>query len=181
MVQEAKYQAVKNYVDHPDRNKLRIAVNFGVTPRTVNRWIANYRKHGKSAFIHGNTTLEPDCKISDEIRKNVVSLYQGDIYKGSNFAHFTELLDQYEGIHISEQSVRNILHAAGIHPPKMWRSTRKRLRQEEKQREKVQAGNKSTADITVLAEKNKVAPEDGHSLRERCKYFGELIQMDASS
>ena len=30
-------------------------------------------------------------------------------------------------------------------------------------------------------EKNKVAPEDGHSLRERCKYFGELIQMDASS
>ena len=181
LVQEAKYQAVKNYVDHPDRNKLRIAVNFGVTPRTVNRWIANYRKHGKSAFIHGNTTLEPDCKISDEIRKNVVSLYQGDIYKGSNFAHFTELLDQYEGIHISEQSVRNILHAAGIHPPKMWRSTRKRLRQEEKQREKVQAGNKSTADITVLAEKNKVAPEDGHSLRERCKYFGELIQMDASS
>ena len=40
MMQEAKYQAVKNFVDHPDRNKLRIAVNFSVTLRIVDRWIA---------------------------------------------------------------------------------------------------------------------------------------------
>ena len=79
MIQEAKYQAVKNYVDHPDRNKLRIAVNFSVTPRTVDRWIANYRKYGKSAFIHGNTTLEPDCKIAAEVREKIVTLYRGDI------------------------------------------------------------------------------------------------------
>ena len=181
MVQEAKYQAVKNYVDHPGRNKLRIAVNFSVTPRTVDRWIANYTKFGKSAFIHGNTTLEPDCKIAVEVREKIVSLYRGDIYHGSNFAHFTELLAQHEDIHISEQSVRNILHAAGIHPPKMWRSTRKRLRQEEKQREKLLASEKKIADTLDPAEKNKVAPEDGHALRERSKYFGELIQMDASS
>ena len=92
LIQEAKYQAVKNYVDHPDRNKLRIAVKFSVTPRTVDRWIANYRKYGKSAFIHGNTTLEPDCKIAAKVREKIVNLYRGDIYKGSNFAHFTELL-----------------------------------------------------------------------------------------
>ena len=185
MVQEAKYQAVKNYVDHPDRNKSRIAVNFSVTPRTVDRWIANYRKFGKSAFIHGNTTLEPDCKIAAEVREKIISLYRGDIYNGCNFAHFTELLARYEDIHVSEQSVRNILNAAGIHPPKMWRSTRKRLRQEEKQREKALAdeSNESGSYFAgpVPVDKNKVAPEDGHSLRERCKYFGELIQMDASS
>ena len=90
--QEAKYQAVKNYVDHPDRNKLRIAVKFSVTPRTVDRWIANYKKYGKSTFIHGNTTLEPDCKIAAKVREKIVNLYRGDIYKGSNFAHFTSLL-----------------------------------------------------------------------------------------
>lgn len=181
MMQDAKYQAVKNYVDHPDRNKLRIAVNFSVTPRTVDRWIANYKKFGKVAFIHGNTTLEPDCKIAAEIREKIVSLYRGPIYKGSNFAHFTELLAQYEGIHVSEQSVRNILNAAGIYSPKMWRSTRRRLRQEEKQREKAQTANENIADTPDPTEKNKIAPEDGHSLRERCKYFGEMIQMDASS
>jgi transposase len=135
--QESKYQAVKNYVDHPGRNKLRVALNFSVIPRTVDRWIANYRKYGKSAFIHGNTTLEPECKIAANVREKIVSLYRGDIYNGSNFAHFTELLTQYEGIRVSEQSVRNILHAAGIHSPKMWRETRKRLRQEEKKREKL--------------------------------------------
>ncbi len=181
MLQEAKYQAVKNYVDHPDRNKLRIAVHFSVTLRTVDRWIANYRKFGKSAFIHGNTTLEPDCKISSETREKVVSLYQGEIYKGCNFAHYTEMLNEYEGIHISEQSVRNILHAAGIHSPKLWRSTRKRLRQEKKQQEQALTGKENPANISEPADKNRVAPEDGHSLRERCKYFGELIQMDASS
>ena len=181
MIQEAKYQAVKNYVDHPDRNKLRIAVKFSVAPRTVDRWIANYRKYGKSAFIHGNTTLEPDRKIAAEVREKIVTLYRGDIYNGSNFAHFTELLAQYEGIHVSEQSVRNILHAAGIHPSKMWRSTRNRLRQEEKKHKKLPNGDENTIATSDSIDKNKVAPEDGHSLRERCKYFGEMIQMDASS
>ena len=181
MIQEAKYQAVKNYVDHPDRNKLRIAVKFSVTPRNVDRWIDNKRRYGKSAFIHGNTTLEPDRKIAAEVREKIVTLYRGDIYNGSNFAHFTELLAQYEGIHVSEQSVRNILHAAGIHPSKMWRSTRNRLRQEEKKHKKLPNGDENTIATSDSIDKNKVAPEDGHSLRERCKYFGEMIQMDASS
>lgn len=184
MKKEDQYRWIKDYVDHPWKNKLRIALKFSVSLRTVNRWIAGYKKHGKSFFVHGNATLEPDCKISEKIRKKVVELYLGGVYQGSNFAHFTEMLDQYEDIHISEQSVRNILHAAGIHPPKMWRSTKKRIRQEEKQRQKelAQAADTKELDVEVLPqEKNKLQPEDGHSIRSRCKYFGELLQMDASS
>lgn len=187
MKKAPQYERIKDYVDHPWKNKLRIALEFDVSLRTVNRWIAGYKKNGKSFFIHGNATLEPDCKISEDIRKKVVELYQSEIYRGSNFSHFTEMLDQYEGIHISEQSVRNILHAAGIHSPKMWRSTKKRIRMEEKQREKEQAKASSIesmneqATAALTQEKNKVQPEDGHSTRSRCKYFGELIQMDASS
>lgn len=180
MLQEAKYQAVKNFVDHPGGNKTRIAEKFTVSPRTVNRWIENYKKYGKSSFIHGNTGVEPKSKIAAETKEKIVSLYQGT-YSGSNFAHFTELLGKYEGIHISEQSVRNILNANGIYSPKIWRSTRKRLRQEEKQKEKALAESGIAADSTEPVEKNRVAPEEGHSLRERSKYFGELIQMDASS
>ena len=183
MTKNAQYKRIKDFVDHPGKNKLRITQEFSVTLRTVNRWIAGYRKFGKSFFIHGNATLEPDCKISEQTRKKVVELYQGTIYRGSNFAHFTEMLDQYEDIHVSEQSVRNILHDAGIQSPKIWKSTRRRLRQEEKQREKelYKAENPDDTVTTQAQEKNKVQPEDGHSTRERCKYFGELIQMDASS
>lgn len=183
MRKNAQYERIKDFVDHPGKNKLRITQEFSVTLRTVNRWIAGYRKFGKSFFIHGNTTLEPDCKISEQIRKKVVELYRGNIYRGSNFAHFAEMLDQYEDIHISEQSVRNILHNAGIQSPKMWKSTRRRLRQEEKQREKelTKAENPDDTVTSQAQEKNKVEPEYGHSIRERCKYFGELIQMDASS
>lgn len=188
MKKEAEYLAVKDYVDHPEKNKLRIALRFSVTLRTVNRWIAGYKKSGKGFFVHGNATLEPDCKIAEEIRTKVVELYKGEIYQGSNFSLFTEMLDKYEDIHISEQSVRNILHAAGIHSPRMWKRTKKRLRQEEKQREKEIAqkaasynSNKEAPAVLSLLEKNKLLPEDGHSTHERCKYFGELIQMDASS
>ena len=116
MKKEAEYQAVKDYVDHPGKNKSRIAQTFAVTSRTVNRWINGYKKHGKTFFVHGNTTLEPDCRIADEIRAKVVELYQSETYRGCNFALFTEMLRKYEDIHISEQSTRNILHAAGIHP-----------------------------------------------------------------
>ena len=63
----------------------------------------------------------------------------------------------------------------------MWSETRKRLRQEEKKREKLLTRDENTAATSDSVDRNNVAPEDGHSLRERCKYFGEMIQMDASS
>ena len=63
----------------------------------------------------------------------------------------------------------------------MWSETRKRLRQEEKKREKQLTSDKNTATASDSVDKNNVSPEDGHPLRERCKYFGEMIQMDASS
>ena len=67
MKKEDQYRWIKDYVDHPWKNKLRIALKFSVSLRTVNRWIAGYKKHGKSFFVHGNATLEPDCKISVNI------------------------------------------------------------------------------------------------------------------
>ena len=88
MEQEEKYLAVKDYVDHPGKNKNRIAARFSVTRRTVNRWIANYRKFGKLSFIHGNATLEPDCKIPEETRKKVVELYGLTSMKCSAFMKY---------------------------------------------------------------------------------------------
>lgn len=186
MEQQAKYKAIKNFVDHPGRSKQRLALQFSVSVRTINRWIAKYKRSGKVAFIHGNATLEPDCKIDEETRKKVVELYLSDTYKNCNFAFYNEMLDKYENIHISEQSVRNILHAAGIQSPRMWKKTKRRLKEEARLREKAEkeaarAGISEDAPVEVTLEKNRVAPEDGHSIRERCKYFGEMIQMDASS
>ena len=90
MKKAPQYERIKDYVDHPWKNKLRIALEFDVSLRTVNRWIAGYKKNGKSFFIHGNATLEPDCKISEDIRKKVVELYQSEIYRGSNWISMRE-------------------------------------------------------------------------------------------
>ena len=203
MEQQEKYEAVKNWVDHGG-NKNRIAMRFGVTPRTVNRWIVGYRDSGKSFFLHGNTGRTPSFRIDDETRQKIIETYL-TTYKDCNFAFFTQMLEKYEDIFVSEQSVRNILEADGIYPCKMWKKRRNRIHREQRAQEKelakaneaventkdagkensvseIQAAPESTTQpIPVTAEKNRIAPGEAHSSRPRCKYFGELIQMDASS
>ena len=192
MEQEEKYNAIKNLVDHGG-NKNRIACRFDVSMRTVNRWIKGYREKGKAFFVHGNTGRAPACKVSDEVRKSIAEIYKKD-YEGCNFAFFTCLLAKYEDIHVSEQTVRNILEAEGIYPVKMWKCRKKRIRQEAKRREQeLEKAKEKKADPASDSDSkepeqtpetvpitNTVQPEDAHSRKPRSKYFGEQIQMDAS-
>ena len=195
MEQEQKYQAVKNWVDHGG-NKNRIAMRFNVSSRTVNRWIKGYQEKGKSFFLHGNTGKVPACRIGEDTRKAIVDVYLKE-YEGCNFSYFTSLLGKYENIHVSEQFIRYVLEEAGIYSPKMWRSKRRRIRKEQEQQKKAEIKTQPAAEELKEAkqpspdtpeppqeaienEKSRVAPEDAHSTRPRCKYFGELIQMDAS-
>lgn len=202
MDQNAEYLAVKECVDH-NRSKCRIAMRFGVTLRTVNRWVAGYKKDGKAYFLHGNTGRSPACRVSDKTRQTIIEKYNSCEYKGCNFAYFTKLLDKYENIHVSEQTVRNILEQAGIYSPKIWHAKRRRIIKEKKLQEEALVKAKAAQEksekgepeqqqteqqetqplqsIKVMNDKNRMNPEDSHSTRSRCKYFGELVQMDASS
>ena len=92
MEQQNKYEVIKNLVDS-DGNKKRAALKLGVTVRQVNRLIKKYKKDGKEAFIHGNTGRKPATTISEEIKNNVIDLYQTK-YNGANFTHYTELLEE---------------------------------------------------------------------------------------
>ena len=74
MDQNAEYLAVKECVDH-NRSKCRIAMRFGVTLRTVNRWVAGYKKDGKAYFLHGNTGRSPACRVSDKTRQTIIEKY----------------------------------------------------------------------------------------------------------
>ena len=193
MDQEKKYQAVKEWVDHGG-NKNRIAMKFNVSHRTVDRWIAGYREFGKKFFLHGNTGRTPACKIDDTIRQAIIDKYRAE-YTGCSISYYTQLLEKYEGIFVSEQFVRYVLEAVGIYSPKMWRVKKNRIRREQKLREeelaksqeKSEKAARETPDaeealpVPDKSEKNRIAAEDAHSSRPRCKYFGELIQMDASS
>lgn len=174
MNEQNKYDIIKKLVD-TNGNKQRAALTLGITTRHLNRLIKGYKEHGKDFFVHGNRGRKPINTISDEIRSTVIDLYRNK-YFDANFAHFTELLSEFENILLSESAVASILESAHIYSPRMTRSKKKRIREEFKNKQALSSSKQEKQTIQA----NLVALEDAHSRRPKCAYFGELQQMDAS-
>lgn len=172
--EQKKYEVIKKLVDEGG-NKDRAALKLGVTRRHINRMIRGYKEQGKAYFCHGNRGRKPSNTIPEETRKLIVALYQTKYYD-CNFAHFTEILAQYENIHISESSARLILESEYILSPRVTRAKHKRIKKELR----AMKSNATTQKEKDEIQTNLVAVEDAHSRRPRCAYFGELEQMDAS-
>jgi len=175
MSEDQKYEIVKKLVETKGNIK-RAALKLGVTKRHVYRLIKGYIKEGKSYFVHGNKGRKPSNFVSEEVRECVLNLYE-EKYYDANFTHFKELLESEEGIKLSVTTIKNILNENLIISPKANRKTCKaykkiiRMKSQEKEISK--------------KEKNKLiekfhAVDHPHPRRPRCKYFGEMIQMDAS-
>lgn len=176
MDEQNKYEVIKSLVDHPETgNKDRAALKLGCTRRHINRMIAGYLKEGKTFFIHGNKGRKPSTTIADDVRKQIVDLYRTKYYE-ANFEHYTELLERFEGIHISASSVMNILEKEYILSPKVTKAKRKRVKKELAILKKTARSQKEQDTI----QSNLVAVEDAHGRRPRCTYFGEMEQMDAT-
>lgn len=174
MDEQKKYDIIKKLVD-TNGNKKRAALKLGCTERNVNRLIIIFKKKGKAGFIHKNRGKEPANKITDELKNQIVLLYQGK-YFGSNFKHFTELLKLHENIDISESTARNIMREYDILSPKCRRKTRR----QHKQKLKAQLKEATTqTKINIIKEKI-YEVDDPHPRREKSKYFGEMVQADAS-
>lgn len=170
-----KYEVIKKLVD-TNCNKTRAAIKLNLTRRQIDRLILKYKNEGKQAFVHGNKGKKPINTIPEEVKQNIIDLYKTKYYD-ANFTHFTELLLDVEKINVSEFFVRSLLKGHDIVSPKSNRKTK---------REFLNMLNKKLEDKKLSAkEKTKTIQtiidiEDAHPRRPRCKYFGEVLQMDAS-
>lgn len=99
------------------------AERLKVSTQRIKQLKRAYRERGASAFVHGNTGRTPVNKVSDEVRKKIVELKTSDMYRSTNFIHFTELLAEHEGLRYGSTTIAGILNKAGIKSPK-----RRRLR-----------------------------------------------------
>jgi transposase len=97
--------------------------------RQIRRWIAGYRRRGAVALIHGNRGRPPVNRVPKSTLNRVVKLARGP-YSGFNQQHFTEMLAEREGIHLSRSSVRRILGKSGIVSPRRRRPAKHRSRRE---------------------------------------------------
>lgn len=175
MNEDNKYRVIKK-LKETNGNKKRAAVELGCSLRHVNRMLAGYEKYGKEFFSHGNKGRKPAITIPDQVKESVILLYRNKYYD-ANIRHFTELLREKESIEISEGSVRNILRSENILSPKAWKRTRKqtalKLKEQKDKTESKKEKEKLQSTILDIA--------DSHPSRPRCKYAGEMLQMDASS
>ncbi|MBU3161857.1 transposase, partial [Clostridium frigoris] len=174
MNENAKYETIKKLVDS-NGNKQRAAIELNCTVRHINRMIIGYKKKGKNFFIHGNRGLKPAHTLPDIIRQTIVSLYCTK-YENTNLTQFSELLEEFEGITVSSNTVRSILLQEFILSPKAKRATKRALQAKLKDMGK---STKSKKEASII-QSSILAIEEAHPRRPRCAYFGEMLQMDAS-
>lgn len=174
MNEELKYKVIKKLIDS-NGNKQRAAIELGCTVRHINRMIKGYKEKGKAFFIHGNRGKKPAHTIDNSVKQDIVDLYKTK-YEGSNLTHFSELLEEFEGIKVSPTTVRSILLREFILSPKAKRSSKKALHDKLRDLQKDTKSKKEAAIIQSAI----LDIEDAHPRRPRCAYFGEMLQMDAS-
>ena len=171
---QKQYVVIKNLVEHGG-NKNRAALELGCSRRSINRYIAGYKAEGKAYFVHGNKGHIPVHKLDSGVKQDLIDLYQNK-YFDANFAHYTELVQDIEGITVSVSTVRNILCAADILSPQATRRTRR----EYKARMEAKSKSAKTKKEKAALNSKIIASEDAHPRRPRCSRFGEMLQMDAS-
>ncbi|MEG0451891.1 MAG: ISNCY family transposase [Coprobacillus sp.] len=177
MKEDFKYKIIKNLVEN-DGNKKKAALKLNCKLRTINRLIIQFNLYGKKAFIHGNHGRTPSCSFSPEVKAYVIEKYINE-YSDTNFAHFCEILNEDDSILISDNTLRNWLISHYVVSPKAKRKTKNNMTKLLKVKLNNEKSKKVKNEIkeTISLIDSSVA----HPRRPKSKYFGEMIQMDASS
>jgi transposase len=112
----------------------RAAALLDLSPRHIKRLKARYRQGGAAAMAHARRGRASPLRLPEPLRRRVVHLAR-TTYAGFNDHHFTEKLVDEEGLSISRETVRRLLRAAGIGPPRQRRAPAHRQRRLRRARE----------------------------------------------
>lgn len=141
---QKKYETIKALVD-TNGNRKRAATNLSLTVQHIGRLIKIYKECGKAGFIHGNTNRKPKNALPQTLLDTIILLYRNK-YQGFNFKHFHEYLEEEEEIKVSYSAVYKALRGANIYSPKIRKATKKRLKKEQLEKQKL-LKNKTNEEI----------------------------------
>ena len=111
-----RYSVIKDTIE----GYLRIDLAAGklrLSTRQIFRLKKRLKEEGIQGLIHGNRGKLSPQGIPDTLTDTIDYLYRGK-YEGFNLSHFTEMLEEKEGIFISRETVRRILLKKGSHEKK---------------------------------------------------------------
>ena len=167
------YHIIKKLVE-TNGNKNRAAIKLGCTRRNINLLIKKYKEQGKAGFSHGNKERKPSRAISDELKEKIIKVYD-EKYYDFTWAHFCEKLNEVEGISITYNPLYRLMKESGHLSRMAFKRTRRAKAKELEAKKKLTETDKKIIMDDLLLDK-----VDSHPRKSRSKYFGEVIQMDAS-
>ena len=112
------------------------ATAMGISERQAIRLRKGVKEEGAAFLIHKNAARIPAHTITEGEKQEIVALYQQEKYRGANFLHYSELLDEHEGIRRSRSTIHRVLTGAGIVSPKK----RRRFKPHHRRKRKAQEG-----------------------------------------
>jgi len=89
------------------------ALALSLSLRQVKRLKKKVKMRGASGAIHGNKVRLPSHAFSPEVRHQIIALAE-ERYKGFNFSHLSEMLEEEEGIQINRETLRRWLRPLGF-------------------------------------------------------------------
>ena len=128
-MKEQQRVAVIERVFRRELTMAEAAMVLGVSERQSYRLKARIRKEGVRGVIHGNRGRSSPRKLPLKTHRRIVALARGT-YRGFNDHHLTEKLADVEGIHVSRETVRQLLRREGLASPRKRRPPRHRARRE---------------------------------------------------
>lgn len=178
MNEQKKYDTIKKWCEGKINYK-KVELKLRLSERQLYRLKKKYKEKGKEGFIHGNRGRKPKTTINQSLSIDIVHYYLSE-YQGFNFNHYRTMLAKEKNINVSYSKIYNELTIKnGILSPRAKKETRKKYKKMQllKKRENK---NKTEKEIEIIASKQ-VALENATPRIPKSAYFGENIEMDASS
>lgn len=146
--------------------------------KTIKRKMEAFKESGIAAFKHGNAGKQPATTYDDETKMLVTGDYIAN-YPDASFTHYSEILAKDRGLDISPTTLHRWLWVDFCISPlatkKVKQRMQRRIRAEMRKKELSKADKKKLDVASNILDQGYAHPH-----RARSKYFGEMIQMDAS-
>jgi len=178
--EQEKYDAAKDAVDLgcTDTAIRRGKARLGCTRKTFLKYLEWYKSGDLSRFSHGNKGKQPATTVDAATRELVVKLYR-EQFSNASYTHFAEILREDHGIDVSDGTLHAILKGVLLVSPCSRKATKRRI--EKDLRSLARKENLSKGESEHVNSALSILDGDSaHPRRPRRKYFGEMVQMDAS-
>jgi transposase len=103
----SRYSVIENTIEGY-LNAGQAAEELHLCIRQIFRLKNALREKGVEGLIHGNRGRASPRRTDNHLRDRIDYLYRGK-YEGFNLSHFTEMLEEREGVVLSREAVRRIL------------------------------------------------------------------------